>query len=134
MNHTIRHAIVLTQHMTQAVRVKRRIADMEKQRQLQGLDRLKSALEGLVGGSGGFKRVPLIPEPPNENERVEAVIPVDDIPDDFLAMLKKLSQGGIEGASVKISELNPDGSVKRQKIIGDPEAFGEDDGGDLPRH
>lgn len=70
MNHTIRHAIVLTQHMTQAVRVKRRLASFQEKRErdsaLSGLNSLKEKLHDMLGGSGGFKRVPLIPEPPTK--------------------------------------------------------------------
>ncbi len=124
----------LLQVQLRVLRMKRRLSAYEAQKSqknvgdvMDGLrDRLRDAF------SRKFSTETLLPD--LGNGAVESIIPIDKVPEDVKALLSKLVSGGIEGASVRISELNPDGSVKQQKIIGDPGDFGEDSGDGTPRH
>lgn len=148
MNHTIGQAMLLTKHMTAAVRLKRRLAAHDEQQQQRSRADLLSAVSPLGETLGaklremfGRKEPPrfanLLPEgmePDPDSDVVEGIIPLDKMPPGLKELLDKLASGGIEGASVRISEMNPDGSVKQQKIIGDPSDFGEAPDKDVPRH
>lgn len=140
MNHTIGQAMLLTKHMTAAVRLKRRLAAHDE------AQRKETALGNALSGLGDklkdmlsqkFKTERLLPEgieAAPDSDVVEGIIPLDKMPPGLKELLDKLASGGIEGASVRISEMNPDGSVKQQKIIGDPSDFGEAPDSDVPRH
>lgn len=146
MKTTIGNAMLLTKHMTAAVRLKRRLADHEKQQRSR--DDLLSAVSSRGETLGAKLRemfarkepprfASLLPEgiePDPDSGVVEGIIPLEKLPPGLKEMLDKLAAGDIDGASVRISELNPDGSVKSQKIIGDPSDFGEAPDSDVPRH